>query len=170
VAGNSEPLDPEMWPEEIKSARPEDFEGLASPPFDKERFMTYPIPLTFFGAIWSAMTRKGTSEVRRVRRDGLLTMRYERLLRDTRTELARLADFIGVPADSRGISPDTFEISPDRQWLDLACQYVDAGRSGSATAQLHPIDLAALRSVCAAGKRAFDVFESEQVVSAELRS
>jgi hypothetical protein len=161
VAGISEPLDPEMWPEEIKSACPADFEGLASPPFDRARFMSYPIPLTFFGAIWSAMTRQGTSEIRRVRRDGLLTMRYERLLTETRAELTRLADFIGIPADSPGVFPDGHDMSPDSRWLDLACQYVDTGRSGSAAAQLHPIDLAALRSICAAGSRAFDVFESE---------
>jgi hypothetical protein len=171
VAGSSsEPLDLDVWPEEIRSARPEDFEGLASPPFDKERFLTYGIPLTFFGAAWSSLTRQGTSEIRRVRQDSLLTLRYERLLRETRTELTRLADFIGVPADSPGISPDTHEISPDSRWLDLACGHVDTGRSGSAAAQLHPIDLAALRSVCAAGRRAFEAFESEQVASAEPRS
>jgi hypothetical protein len=167
VAGDAEPLDPELWPEEIKSARPEDFAGLASPPFDRERFMSYPIPLTFFGAIWSAMTRQGTSEVRRVPRDGLLTLRYERLLTQTRAELARLADFIGIPADSPGISPDSLGISAEHRWLDLACHFVDTGRSGSASAQLHPIDLAALRSVCAAGRRAFDVFESEQAAFAK---
>jgi hypothetical protein len=170
VAGNSTPLELEMFPEEIKSARPEDFVGLASPPYDRQRFMSYPLPLTFFGAIWSGMTRRGTSEIRQVPPDRLLTLRYERLLTDTRAELTRLADFIGLPSVSPGVSPVTFDISPDSQWLDLACQFVDTGRSGSATAQLHPIDLAALRSVCAAGNRAFDVFESERAASAAPRS
>jgi hypothetical protein len=153
LAGDSESLDPEMWPEEVRSASPGEFESLVGPPFDRERFMTYPIPLPFFGAMWSTMTRTGTREIRRVPRDRLLTLRYERLLTEPRTELTRVANFIGVPADS--------------QWLDLVCPYVDTGRAGSAAAQLHPIDLVALRGVCVSGSRAFELLESEQAASTE---
>jgi Sulfotransferase family len=151
VADGSAPLDLETWPEEVRSAGPEEFEGLAGPPFDTERFMTYPIPLAFFGAMWSSMTRTGTREIRRVPRDRLLTLRYESLLAEPEAELTRLAGFIGVPADA--------------QWLESVCRDVDTGRSGSAAAQLHPIELAALRSVCVSGSRAFDLLESEQAAS-----
>jgi hypothetical protein len=77
------------------------------------------------------------------------TLRYEALLQDTRAELTRLAGFIGAGAD--------------RQWLDDTCALADSGRMGPAAAQLHPVDLAALRTACAAGRRAFDLLESEHI-------
>lgn len=146
--GGSAPEILEMFPPEIRAAAPADFTGLTEPPFDSDRFMSFPIPLTFFGGFWSSLTRTGTREIRKVRPDRWTTLRYEALLENTRAELTRLAGFIGARAD--------------RQWLDGCCAFVDAGRMGSAAAQLHPIDLAALRRACAAGTRAFDLLESER--------
>jgi hypothetical protein len=146
------PLSREMLPPEIRAASPEDFKGLIAPPFDRERLMAYPLPLSIFGGVWSAMTRTGTSEIREVPRDRWTTMRYERLIKDTRAELSRLADFIGVPAD--------------RQWLDRASDFVDSERPGRAAVRLHPSALAELRAACAAGTRAFNLLESECMASA----
>lgn len=146
AVGGSAPENLEMLPPEIRAAAPGDFAGLTEPPFDRDRFMTFPIPLTFFGGFWSSLTRTGTREIRKVR-NRWMTLRYETLLQDTRAELTRLAGFIGA--------------GTDRQWLDDACALADSGRMGSAAAQLHPVDLAALRTACAAGRRAFDLLESE---------
>ncbi len=112
--------------------------------------LAFPIPLAFFGWLWSDFTRTGTREIRRVQRDRMMTLRYEPLLNETRAELVKLAAFIGARAD--------------QQWLDRTCAYVDSGRSGSAAAQVHPGELATLRAVCAVGARAFDVLEAELTV------
>jgi hypothetical protein len=76
-----------------------------------------------------------------------MTMRYEYLLNDPDKELTRLAGFIGASAPG--------------QWLDAAREFVRPAHAGSAAAQLHPSDLLALRAVCAAGARAFDLLEAE---------
>lgn len=154
VSGSSSaesPLRREMVPAEFKSAGPEYFNGLISPPFDRERFMASPLPLAIFGWLWSWATRTGTSEIWEVPHDRWMTLRYENLLTDTRPELSRLADFMGIPAEP--------------QWLERTCQYVERGRPGSAAARLHPSDLIELRAACAAGARAFDLLEAEHEAS-----
>lgn len=140
------------FPLEIRTTSPEEFKALTEPPFDKERFLAFPVPLSFYGWLWSNMTRTGTSAIRNVRHDRWTTLRYELLLKDPRAELTRLAAFIGASADE--------------QWLDLVCPLVDPGRAGSATAKLHPGDLAMLRAACASGARAFDLLESEHKAAA----
>jgi hypothetical protein len=147
VASPSSSMPAEMLPAEIRAAGLGDFAGLIAPPFDAERFMTYPLPPAIFGWVWSSMTRMGTSEIREVPHDRWMTMRYERLVRYTRAELSRLAGFIGVPADPG--------------WLDWASGFVDAARPGQAAARLHPSEIAGLRAACASGTRAFELLESE---------
>lgn len=147
IVAKSTRKDLEQFPPEIRDARPEDFKGLTEPPFNAERFGKFPVPLPFFGWMWANTTRTGTREIRKVPPERWMTLRYERLLSDTRTELTRLVGFIGV--------------SSDENWLSSTCERVNPGRSGSASGQLHPGDLAALRSVTAAANRAFDLLESE---------
>lgn len=154
AAAAGQPTPPSRWPGEIGTARSEDFEGLAAPPFDRQRFLAYPIPLVMFGWMWSGGTRSGTSDIRAVPPERWVLLRYENLLADTRAELSRLADFIGVPAE--------------RQWLDRTSEFVDSGRAGGAAARLHPSALAELRAACASGARAFDLLESEHAASAKL--
>jgi hypothetical protein len=137
----------ETMPAEVRTAGPKDLEGLVSPPFDRERFLAYPIPLTYFGSLWSIMTRMGTREIRRVPRSRRRTLRYEHLLKDPIAALTKLADFIGVSVHS--------------QILERACEFINPGRAGSASTQLQPSDLAALRAACATGTRAFDLLEME---------
>jgi hypothetical protein len=139
-------------PPELQEIGAEEVNSLITPPFDKKRFLAYPLPLSYFGGIWSVETRIGTSAIRAVPPERRLTLRYERIAQDPHAELARLAEFIGIPAES--------------QWLDRCYDFIDPDRSGSAVARLHPSDLLALRTICASGTRAFDLLESEQMTSA----
>jgi hypothetical protein len=133
-------------PEELAAAAPEEFKGLLSPPFDTQRFTSYPIPLSHFAYIWSYSTRAGVGALREMPRNKFTIVSYEDLINSPRTELTRLAGFIGLPA------------SP--QWLDWACDFVDTGHVGSAASQLDPDELASLRTACAPGARALASLES----------
>jgi hypothetical protein len=150
VSNPSPALPADMLPTEIGSAGAEEFRGLIAPPFDAIRFMEYPLPPQIFGWLWSLMTRIGTREIRQVPSGRWTTMRYEHLIENPRTELTRLASFIGVTA------------SP--QWLAEAEEWIDPGRPGKAASRLHARALDALKAACAAGTRAFDLLESEHAV------
>lgn len=156
AAAAGQPPAPQLpLPEEIRRARPEDFKGLAAPPFDRQRFLSFPIPLGIFGWMWSGGTRMGTSDIRALPHDCWVPLRYEHLLADPRAELSRLADFIGITAE--------------RKWLEKTSEFVDSGRSGGAGTRLHPGALAELRVACASGTRAFDLLESEYL-SAKVKA
>jgi hypothetical protein len=131
--------------EELAAAAPEEFMGLLAPPFDKQRFMSYPIPLSLFAYIWSYLTRTGVSALREMPRSKFTIVSYEGLVNSPRTELTRLARFIGLPT------------SP--QWLDQVCDFVDAGHVGSAVSQLDPDKLALLQTACVPGARALASLE-----------
>jgi Sulfotransferase family len=152
LVGNSSLDTVKLLPPEIRKTSPEEFERLLSPPFDPVRFMNFPIPISIFGGMWSRVTRTGTREIRRIPRDQRMILRYESLLTNTREEMTRLAEFLGVPAYG--------------QWLDFACKSADPGHIGSAKAQLNPSELAELRAICLAGTRAFDFLEAEHAESA----
>jgi Sulfotransferase family len=145
----SEIIPEELLSEETRVLSPADLRSVAMPPFDMERLQAFPLPIELFAWLWSSEIHDGEIAIREVRRDEWMTLRYEQLLTDTKSELTRLADFIGVPAE--------------RQWLDEACGFVDPGRAGTATVRLDQDELAALRAACAAGSRAFDLLESEQM-------
>jgi hypothetical protein len=132
--------------EELTAVAPEEFEGLLAPPFDKQRFISYPIPLSLFAYIWSYLTRKGVDALREMPRNKFTIVSYEDLIDSPRMALTRLAGFIGLPA------------SP--QWLDWACDFVNTGHIGSAESQLDPDELASLRTACAPGARALASLES----------
>ena len=147
-----EMLSEEMLSEEVKAINPADLVKISVPPFDAERFMKLPIPVAFFAWMWDSAMRDGGSAIREVRRADWMTLRYEQLLEDTRAELTRVADFLGIPAE--------------RQWLDEACHLVDPGRAGSAATRLDRGELAVLEKICAEGTLTFDLLESEKAVSA----
>jgi hypothetical protein len=138
-------------PPEIRTAKPEDLKELIEPPFDVDRFLSYPIPLSLFGWLWSSLTRTGASGLLDVPHDRLMTLRYECLLKDSHAELARLASFLGVPAE--------------KHWLDEAKKFTDPGRVGGAVTKLHPGALAELRASCVSGKRAYELLESQQAAA-----
>lgn len=96
-------------PRKIRTARPEVFKGLIEPPFNVDRLMSCPIPLSIFGWFWSSTMRVGASGLLDVPHDRLMTLRYECLLKELHAELARLASFLGVPAE--------------KHWLDEAKKF-----------------------------------------------
>jgi hypothetical protein len=126
--------------DEVLAAAPDEFKGLIAPPFDKERFTSYPIPLSLFAYMWSYETRTGVEVLREMPRDKYAIVNYEDLLRSPRTELTKLADFLGVSATP--------------QWLDWACGFTNPGQPGSAVSQLSADDLAAVQKTCMPGVRA----------------
>ncbi|MCM4084178.1 sulfotransferase [Paractinoplanes hotanensis] len=94
------------------------------------------VPVTAFGALWSAMTCEGADELLRLPADAWMMTSYEDLVADTPGELSRLAEFLDIPAK------DT--------WLAAAAGLVDGGQHRGSSA-LDPRLLAALRRSCAPG-------------------
>jgi len=131
---------------DVAAVRPEDIESLINPPFDRERFMAYPIPPAYFGWSWASQIRPGAAEMATVPHPLWTTMRYENLLREPRAELARLAGFLAVPARE--------------QWLERSAAFIDGGRTRSARSRLHPAAFTELRGVCASGAQAFEALEA----------
>jgi hypothetical protein len=131
---------------EMESMTLADFKGLSAPPFDEKRLMEFPLPRALFARMWSNSITDATNEFRKMPPDRWMTLRYERLLAEPRTELARLLDFIGAQVDP--------------VMLDSACAAVDRGRSGRATAALHPVERAEIQNACAPGAQAFELLAS----------
>lgn len=131
--------DTASW-EEIMAALPERYYGLLTPPFDKERFMAYPMALISFGQLWAGVECAGITALREVPPGDWMNLKYETLLHNHEQELTRLAEFIGVPATA--------------EWLKSIGEFIDPGKSGSADAQLSAIELATLRTACAPGTQA----------------
>jgi hypothetical protein len=136
------------FPQELEGATAADFDGLTSPPFDKKRFFEYPIPLSFFANVWSELTRSGVREIRKVPEDKWMTLRYEDLLSEPRTELSGLLEFIGV--------------APSQEWLNDACGLVDSMHEGKALRELDSTELTELQVGCKPGTEAFDLLGSER--------
>ena len=133
-------------PEELPAVAPEEFTGLIAPPFDRQRFMSYPIPVSIFAYLWSRMISTGISALRELPRNIWTSLRYEDIINTPRVSLTRLAGFLGVPAPP--------------QWLEWACDFIDAERAGSAAAELDSAELASVRTACAPGADALASIES----------
>ena len=126
---------------------PEQFRGIITPPFDAERFMSYPVPLTFFGEFWSALLCQGVPALAELPPGGWTSLRYEDLVSHPARELARIAAFVG--ADATG------------QWLSAAAAIINGRRPASAAAsELDPADLAAIREACMPGAQAIATAEA----------
>jgi hypothetical protein len=127
---------------------PGQLRGLVTPPFDAERFMSYPIPLTFFGEFWSDLHCQGVPALAELPPGGWTSLRYEDLLSHPARELARIAAFIGIVATSR--------------WLSAAAAIINGHRPASAaTSELGPADLAAIREACVPGAQAIVAAEAQ---------
>jgi len=133
-------LPPGVGPQRISEALPRSLRGLVYPPFDAAALMNYPIPLSVFGrGIWSRMICAGQAALRDLDADMWISLKYESLLREARSELTRIADFIGVSAPA--------------SWLEEASQLIDPSREGAAAA-IDPEMRASLRDACAPGANA----------------
>jgi hypothetical protein len=132
---------PWPWPlEEIMASLPGQFAGILTPPIDLERYMAYPLPLTWFGEYWSDSTVAGIAALRELPGDSWTSVKYEDLLSEPEAELTRLAKFLSIPA------------SPE--WLAFAQRLIHQGSIGTAAAQLHPDALRDLQQACAPGTEA----------------
>lgn len=126
--------------EALLDAMPEVFYGLIAPPFDAERLMAYPLsPVAFATRQWSEMVIAGLSALTNLPLDRWISLKYENLVSDPASELTRLAEFLGVPAESG--------------WLATAASIVEPHRAGAAS-RLGAADYAALRAACEAGTQA----------------
>jgi hypothetical protein len=135
--------DSASW-EDIMAVLPERFNGLLVPPFDKKRFMAYPMAMSSFGQVWAELERIGIAALRELPPGDWMNLKYETLLCDNAQELTRVAEFIGVPSTT--------------EWLGAAGKLIDPSKPGSAQAQLSGIELATLRAACAPGTRAIAEF------------
>jgi hypothetical protein len=102
--------------------------------------MSRQIPLTTFGARWSALVSDGMTALGSLPPGSWLGLRYEDLLTAPAAELTRLAGFLGVAAPA--------------DWLAAAGKMTDPNRAGGAAAQLSAADYHALRDACEPGERA----------------
>jgi hypothetical protein len=119
---------------------PPEFTGLIEWPFDAARYMSYPVPVAFFGELWSSLVCEGVPALAELPPGDLLTLRYEDLLRDPGAQLVTLASFIGI------------EAGPD--WLLEATALIGRRGHTSSAAELGEAELAALRAACEPGRRA----------------
>ncbi|MFK3983760.1 hypothetical protein ACI2K4_25680 [Micromonospora sp. NPDC050397] len=128
----------QLGPDQFRLLPPE-LGRLLTTPSELPRLMRRDIPVTAFGALWSTMIREGADELLRLPAESWMMISYEALVAQSRSELTRLADFLGIPA------------SPG--WLTEAANLVDPGRRAAST-RLDPRLLAALRRSCAPGRDA----------------
>jgi hypothetical protein len=124
---------------DIVAGAPEEFKGLLDRPRDWDRFVSYPIPIAFFGNMWTLRISEAADGLSKVPRENWISLQYEKLVGDPRAELTRLAEFIGIPAPS--------------QWLDKAREIITDGRRGTALSQLDADSLDALRAACEPGEK-----------------
>jgi hypothetical protein len=115
---------------------PAELGRLLSNPSQLPALMRRDIPVTAFGALWSAMICEGADALLRLPAEAWMMTSYEALVADAPAELTRLAGFLGVPAPAA--------------WLTEASRLVDPGRRAAST-RLDPRLLAALRRSCAPG-------------------
>ncbi|MER0245296.1 sulfotransferase [Streptomyces sp. HSW2009] len=119
---------------------PPDLAPLLTREFDGQALvMDRPMSVAGFGALWSELIGEGVALLDRLPEQRRTTLAYEDLLDAPERELARLAEFAGVPAH------------PD--WLAAGRAHLDGSRRGRSL-ELPPADLAELRESCAPGTRA----------------
>lgn len=150
MAAHAAGLPPDTPWHEMVAAAPEEFKGLLAPPRDWDRFRSYPIPVDYFGRMWSLRISEAVNGLSKVPRENWISVQYEKLVDDPGAELARLAEFIGVSALP--------------QWLDKAREIITDGRRGTAAAELDPDALDALRAACEPGENAIAALEAGSTV------
>jgi hypothetical protein len=139
--------------EDLETVAGGEFAGLIRPPYDGDRLMGYPVPVSFFAELmWSDMLRRGLTELGGMPADVWTSLKYEDLLARPGPELTRLAGFIGV--------------APESRWLEMAAKLIDPANTGQAAAQLDPITLDAVRAACEPGLRAIDAVTPQRIGAA----
>jgi hypothetical protein len=147
IRGPQVMLDRIQGPQAGDEGVPEEFRTLVTHPVDIERLRSFPIPLTFFGNMWSFMIGQGLTALAELPPDRWTSMCYEQVLTDPEAELTRLADFIGVTATP--------------QWLTTATTLISRPSPANISAELPPDALAAVQQACAPGTEAIAATESQ---------
>jgi hypothetical protein len=124
---------------------PKEFTGLIAWPFNAERFMSYDLPLPFFGGMWSRALKEGLQGLSELPAGTWTSLAYEDLIKSPGAELTRLAGHIGVEAPA--------------EWLTAAGELIGARQAGPGIAELDPGALAALRKSCEPGTQAIHAAE-----------
>lgn len=145
--GSWEKIEAEVQRLHEAGALDQDYTGLLMWPFDAKRYMSYKLPVTFFGELWSSLICEGVAELSQLPPGTWTGLRYEDLLREPDQELGRLAGFIGTEAP--------------RDWLDNARSRLGTPRS-TAASQLADSERTALRAACEPGIRALAEAELAQ--------
>ncbi|MDP9794785.1 hypothetical protein J2S43_003297 [Catenuloplanes nepalensis] len=125
-------------------AIPPDALSLLIPPMDAAAFMSYPIPLPVFGALWSSMIVDGVAALDMLPATATSTLRYEDLLHSPEATLTRLAATLGAPVDGDWLARSRALITP-----------ATTGRSRT----LPPAELAALEAACRPGMKALGLID-----------
>jgi hypothetical protein len=147
-------LSPSTPWKDIHAAMNSQFERMLSEQFDLKQFMSYQVPLTFYGQRWSSMLCTGLPVLAAMPPSCWISIKYEEILNDPGPQLRRLADFLGVEAVP--------------SWLASASGMVDLSRAG-ASARLDPGSLAALRQACDPGAQAIADAEARRLAAAGQR-
>lgn len=129
----------DLTPEHLRLLPP-DLAPLLNERFDPALVRDRDLPLPRFGALWSELVGEGARFLDTLPAEQRAALSYEDLLDGPRTELARLAAFVGV--------------EPHAPWLDGACAHLDGSRRGSAARELTAAQFDSLVTSCAPGTRA----------------
>jgi putative sulfotransferase len=117
-------------------AVPDDLRAVLPETFDRESYLRMHIPLPRFGALWSRLMRSGLRVLSNLDPARVHHLSYEQLVTDPETELARLADFLGMTGADR--------------WVAAAQPLVKAPRPRP---PLPSADLRSLEAACRPGNR-----------------
>ncbi len=130
----------DQLPEELRCYLPDRF--------DPDALMRRPIPLPFFGMIWSQLILDGVGYLSGLPSDRLMYLSYEDVLSAPAAQLAALADFVGVEADP--------------QWLSAAASLVRPSVGSFGVRAVSAEDRAALQEACGPGRQAVSELRTGQ--------
>jgi hypothetical protein len=118
--------------------------------FDVRRIMAYPAPpLAAFGKLWSRQMLMGVDAVSDLDSRTLMSLSYEGLAERPSEMLARLAEFLGVPATP--------------EWLAGAEKMIEPGRVSRRRDGVDGSTLAELEAACEPGVRALELITQKGI-------
>lgn len=120
---------------------------------DFTQILALPIPLENFGRFWSRLIITGVQALMSLPEEQLLTIRYEDIIDDPQSHLARLIDFINPALQDTG-------------WLERAGKLIEQRPSG--WEQLPAGERDALERACEPGQAVLDLVLQEGMYSPRL--
>ncbi len=110
---SSERTKVDSLPPELKQFLPENF--------NREAFLEYQVPLSICGELWSQQIVNGTNQLKKLKKENVLTLFYEDLLKNPQASLHKLAAFLGDEfINLSWIEENAATVKqPSSSWLDL---------------------------------------------------